>query len=78
LPLDMIQVVKTLGSALLLSLMDDDVTEIPCWHYDTVSRIFTGSYVNWLSYMRIVITLYLVPSITVHCLYVCIVFLLYT
>jgi len=42
---DMTQVVKTLGSALLLSLMDDDVTEIQRWYYDKGSQIFTCSYI---------------------------------
>jgi len=37
----MTQVVEALGSALLLSLMDDDISEIQRWYFEKGSQIFT-------------------------------------
>jgi len=48
LPLDMTQGVKMLGSALVLSLVEDAISEIHRWNYDAISQIFTYSQLHKL------------------------------
>jgi hypothetical protein len=61
LPLDMTRGVKTLGSALLFSLMDSELSEIQRWNCDDVSQIFTYSQLHKLIDLYIIITSYQYP-----------------
>jgi len=66
----MTQGVQALGSALLLSLMGDELLEINSSNYDEVSQIYTYSQLHKLIilYTRIIITIFSIRYCHSHAL----------